>query len=405
MDVTTTEEFRSEVIAWVAERYPDALRSAEVDADEAYLGGTTATFPSHAARRWMDEMSERGWVAHTWPAHLGGAGLDPARARVLAEELARAGCRPPLVSVHGLGMIGPALLEFGTPEQQARFVPDIAAGRVRWCQGFSEPGAGSDLAGLSTRAVRDGDEYVVTGQKVWTSFADESDWIFAIVRTDPAAPKRDGLSFLLVDLRSPGIEVRPIALISGRSEFCEVFFDGVRVPVNQRLSDEGQGWAVTRFILGKERQLLGQNTGFGGGRLGARELIGLARRRRGCPAGTLPDAAVRSALAEADIEEECARALVRNAGGRSPGAGPLHPSVVKLTMSAMMQHQADLAVELSGLGGLGWDGDAYGDDELAVARDYLYSKAWTIGGGSSEIQRNLIARQVLELPHLGPEEP
>ena len=394
------ERFRTEAGRWLDENCPPSMRLPVTDPADLVFGGRSAAFPSEDARRWLTRMADRGWTAPRWRPEHGGAGLSSREAKVLAEELQRRGCRPPLVSVHGIGMMGPVLLEHGSEEQRRRLLPPTARGELRWCQGFSEPGVGSDLASVQTRTARDGDEYVITGQKLWTSFASESDWIFVLARTDPDVPKRQGLGFFLVDLRTPGISVRPIALLSGESEFCEVFFDDVRVPAENRVGSEGDGWAIARLVLQHERQMFGQGTGLMTQRLGNPDFVGLARRATGCEEGPLPDAVVRDAIAGADITLDCIRAALWRA---RRGDGALHPSVLKYTLSELMKHQADLAGRIAGTRSLGWSGPAFTDEELTATREYLFSKAWTIAGGSAEIQLNIIARRLLELPHLGPE--
>ncbi len=310
-------EFRAEVAAWLEQHCPPSMRHPVTGAADLVFGGRSGSFPSEDARRWLACMADRGWTAPTWQAEYGGAGLSRREAAVLAEELQRLGCRQPLVSVHGIGMIGPVLLEHGSEEQRRRLLPPTARGELRWCQGFSEPAVGSDLASVQTRAVRDGDEYVITGQKLWTSFASDSDWIFVLARTDPTAPKREGLGFFLVDLRTPGISVRPIALLSGESEFCEVFFDDVRIPAEDRVGQEGDGWRIARLVLKHERQMFGQGTGLMTQRLGTPDFVGLARTAGGCPEGPLPDSITRDAIASADITLDCIRAaLWRTRRGR-----------------------------------------------------------------------------------------
>ena len=328
-----------------------------------------------------------------------------AEARILAEEMRRLGCRQPIASVHGIGMLGPTIIQFATDDQCRRFLPPTAAGAIRWCQGFSEPGSGSDLASVSTRATRDGDEYVISGQKIWTTYAHDCDWIFVVARTDPGAPKRAGLSFFLVDLETPGITVRPITLISGVSEFCEVFFDDVRVPASNRIGDEGAGWTITKTVLSFERGLVGQDAGLGTNRHDGREFVRLARAGLDCPEGPLPDDSVRQAIARLDVEQECCRAALRRAAGRGgPTTGTaLHPSMVKYALSELLKRQADLSCRLAGFTGLGWAGEVFTPEQLELTRDYLFTKAWTIAGGSSEIQLNIVARRILGLPHLGPE--
>jgi long-chain acyl-CoA synthetase len=395
------EAFRAEVRAWLEAECPGSMREPVVGPADLVFGGRRARFPSPDARVWLERMAARGWTAPRWPQEYGGAGLSDREAQVLAAELARLGCRQPLVSVHGIGMVGPVLLRFGSDEQRKRFLPPTARGEVRWCQGFSEPAVGSDLAAVRTRALRDGDGYVLTGQKVWTSWATESDWIFVLARTDPSVPKRDGLSFFLVDLAAPGVHVRPIRLLSGASEFCEVFLDDVRVSVDERVGSEGDGWTIARLVLEHERQMFGQGTGMMTQRLAPPDLAALARAHLAIADGEQIDDDVRDEIVRLDIELDCIRAALRRA---RRGGDPLHPSMLKHSLSELMQAQADLAGRVTGTRSLGWSGAAFDDELLAATRDYLFSRAWTIAGGSTEIQLNIIARRILELPHLGPEQ-
>ena len=393
------EAFRDTARRWLEEHCPGSMRTPMTGAADVVFGGRRATFPSDDARRWLELMAGRGWTAPTWAIEHGGAGLTGAEAKILAQEMRRLGCRQPIASVHGIGMLGPTLIQYATDEQCRRFLPPTAAGEIRWCQGFSEPGSGSDLASARTRATRDGDRYLIDGQKIWTTYAQDCDWIFVLARTDPAAPKRSGLSFFLVDLATPGITIRPITLISGVSEFCEVFFDAVQVPEANRIGDEGAGWTITKTVLSYERRLVGGDAGLGTNRHDGREFVRLARERLDCPDGPLPDDAVREAIARLDVEQECCRAMLR---GAATGAG-LHPSMVKLALSELLKRQADLSNRLAGYAGLGWAGEVFTPEQLELTRDYLFTKAWTIVGGSSEIQLNIIARRILGLPHLGPE--
>jgi alkylation response protein AidB-like acyl-CoA dehydrogenase len=234
-------------------------------------GGRNWTFQSNAQARWLEAMAERGWTVPDWPKDYGGGGLSPAEARVLKEEMERIGARPPLTSF-GISMLGPALLKFGTEEQKKRYLPQIARGEIRWCQGYSEPGAGSDLAGLQTKAEDKGDHWLVNGQKVWTSYADKADWIFCLVRTSTES-KQGGISFLLFDMETPGVSTRPILLISGSSPFCETFFDDVKVPKEQIVGEVNKGWDVAKYLLGHEREMI---AGMGLGTSGSSVTLGPA---------------------------------------------------------------------------------------------------------------------------------
>jgi len=366
--------------------------------DEDVWGGSRGIFKHPDSRAWYDAMVERGWTAPTWPVEYGGAGLGTAEARVLDEELKAMGCRIPLKSL-GIWLLGPALLEFGSDEQKARFLPGIARGETRWCQGYSEPGAGSDLAGLSTKCVRDGDHYVVDGQKVWTSHADKADWCFCLVRTDPDAPKRNGISFLLFDMTTPGVSVRPIELISGASPFCETFLEDVRVPVANLIGEENRGWTVAKTVLVHERTLISKLRDRAPEQ--TESLEDLARRHVGADDdGRITDAILRDRITQANMDFECNRLLlrriqdVREAGG-TPGAEAL---TLKLYGTELAQRIKALKVELLGHDGLGWEPQGFSEGHVKLTREWLRSRANTIEGGSSEIQRNILAKRGLGLP-------
>jgi len=258
------DSFRRDTREWLVVNAPPSMRTPLGEDDEANWGGRKATYANPEAKQWLDIMTARGWTAPTWPKEYGGGGLSREEARVLAQEMAALHLRPPLVGF-GLSMIGPTLLQLGTEELKRDHIPPIVRGEIRWCQGYSEPGSGSDLASLQTRAVVDGDDFIVTGQKIWTSYADEADWMFLLVRTDPDAPKHEGITFLLMDMASPGVSVKPITLISGYSPFCETFLDHVRVPRRQVLGGVNQGWGVAKALLGHERSMIADiGKGFGG---------------------------------------------------------------------------------------------------------------------------------------------
>jgi alkylation response protein AidB-like acyl-CoA dehydrogenase len=385
----------SAVRAWLTANCPPSMRTPMTGPQDQVFGGRNADCTDPAAQVWLERMASQGWIAPTWPREYGGAGLSPADARVLANELRSLGCRPPLVAVQGLHMLGPALLEHGTAWQKERFLPAIAAGAERWCQGFSEPDAGSDLAAVRCRAVRNGDEYIVNGEKLWTTHGMHSDWIFAIVRTDSDVASRDGISILLIDLASPGVEVRPLPLLHGESEFAQLTFTDVRVPVRHLLGPENEGWPIVRSILANERRLLGLERSAGLATRRRANLLDLARRRLDCGEGRLPDPVLRDQLTAITFDDLSAKALSVRGG--------LHPAGLKYTTSRLNQRKADLRARLLGSAGLGGDGSCFDHTELGMTSDYLESRGWTIGGGTSEINLNTVARQELGLPHLGPE--
>ena len=391
-------QFREEVRSWLQENCSASMRTPMGSEDETVWGGRNASFSSPDAKLWLERMAERGWTTPTWLKQYGGAGLSAEQAKVLAEELRRLGCRPPIVSF-GMSMLGPVLLEFGSEEQKREHLPKIARGEIRWCQGYSEPGSGSDLASLQARAVRDGDHYVVTGQKVWTSYADKSDWIFCLVRTDPDAPKHDGISFLLFDMQSPGVSVAPIMLISGSSPFCMTFFDEVRVPAKNLVGKPGGGWTIAKRLLQHERAMISQ---MGGGASfgGSASLPQLARTYLGEENGVVADPVLRDRVAQVGMDAACFGLTIRrNAEAMKAGRGVgAESSMFKLYGTELNKRRSELAVEVVGAHGVGWEGEGFSEQEIALARGWLRSKGNSIEGGTSEIQLNIIAKRVLGLP-------
>ncbi len=387
--------FRQEVREWLETHCPVSQRQPIVR-EEQIWAGSQATFPSADAQAWFEAMRDRGWTAPSWPAEYGGGGLDPDRARILEQEMARLRCRPPLYDM-GLWMLGPALLAYGSPEQKAIHLPRIVRGEVRWAQGYSEPGAGSDLASLSTRAVDAGDHFVVSGTKIWTTRADVADWIFCLVRTDADAPKRDGISFLLIDMHSQGVSTRPIALISGESEFCQTFFDEVQVPKANLVGELNGGWAVAKELLKHERKLMAtmesitEKVDVG--------LVELAKSRLAVTdQGQLANADLRARLAEhlmqADALSDLNELIYR--GMKAGQLNPALPLTLKYIGTHEQQRKDELMLEILGADGLSMMSDTPELDRMV--RNWAYNKAHTIAGGTSEIQLNIIARRGLGLP-------
>jgi acyl-CoA dehydrogenase len=390
------ERYRDSIRKWIASAAPKSLYGTRKGRFDGFWGGREAT-PSPDQRRWFDAALERGLTAPTWPKEYGGGALSREHARVLDEELAALALPPPLVGV-GLTMIGPTLLDYGTDEQKREHLPKIVRGEIRWAQGYSEPGAGSDLASLSTRAVRDGDDFVVTGQKTWTTYADQSDWIFALVRTNTEVKKQLGITFLLIDMASPGVSTRPIELISGWSPFCETVFDEVRVPAKNVVDTVDGGWTVAKALLGYERSMIGEAMS---GELASAEEVLVSRARRALDAGDgrLPDETLRSEIARTAMDIECfalaierLRQSVRE--GHKPGP---ESSTLKIVGSDLKQRRWELGVRVAGPEGLGWEGPTFEALDLKTTREWLRSRANTIEGGTSEIQLNIIAKQVLGL--------
>jgi alkylation response protein AidB-like acyl-CoA dehydrogenase len=383
------ETFRAEARDWILANLPTGLRGR--NAMEYQANPALTKEPDYQA--WRKVMADKGWGAPTWPKDYGGGGLSRAEARVLDEEMARIGA---FNSIAGMGtmMFGPTLLEYGNAEQKARHIPPIVRGEIRWCQGFSEPGAGSDLASLQTRADDKGDHFLVNGQKIWTSGANHADWCFCLVRTDTTR-KHEGISFVLIDMRSPGVETRPIQLISGNSPFCETFFTDVKVPKENLVGPLNGGWTIAKRLLEHERQ------GIGSRPAGVTpDLAAMAKRYIGTDeAGQVADGELRARIARHQMSARAfSLTLARAAAEAKAGAGPnAAVSILKNAGSDVSQERLELALEVMGLQGLGWEGEAFTDSELEIVRTWLASKAYSIYGGSQEIQNNIIAKRVLGL--------
>ena len=392
------ERFREETRAWLESHCPESMRTP-TPADEVIWGGRRAEFGNPDAKLWLERMGARGWTAPTWPKEYGGGGLTSEQNGVLQEELRRIKARPALFSF-GIAMLGPALLEFGSEDQKTEHIPKMVRGELRWCQGYSEPGAGSDLAGLQTLAVEDGDAFVVNGQKVWTSYADKSDWIFCLVRTE-ASKKHDGISFLLIDMESPGVSTRPIKLISGSSPFCETFFDDVRVPKANLVGPLHGGWTIAKALLQHERSMVAE-LGVGGPLAGGSSggMPELAKEHLGEIDGQIADPVLRSKIAAHQMKGRAFALTIKRVaeeariGGR-PGAAS---SILKFYGTEHNKSRFELLLEILGTRGLGWEGDGFTSRELHTARQWLRSKGNSIEGGTSEIQLNVISKRVLGLP-------
>ena len=388
--------FRAETRAWLEENCPPAMRTPMRD-DEYPGGGRHAQYRNPDTKLWLDRMAERGWTAPRWPVAYGGGGLSQQDNDILQEELRRINARPPLVGM-GLSMIGPALLEFGSDEQRAEHLPKIVRGDIWWCQGYSEPGSGSDLAGLKTRAEEDGDDYIVNGSKIWTSGANHADWMFCLVRTNPEVPKHQGITFLLFDMASPGVSVKPILLISGASPFCEVFFDDVRVPKRNVVSEPGQGWTVAKRLLQYERTSIGGGMGGGGGR--GTTLAEMAKRFAGEADGRIADPALRAEVLEHRMNERVFGLTVRRNGEelQSGKAPTFLSSFFKYYGTEQNKRRYDILMSIIGTQALGWSGAGFAPAELDVTRQWLRARANSIEGGTSEVQLNIIAKRILGLP-------
>jgi alkylation response protein AidB-like acyl-CoA dehydrogenase len=388
------EDFRREVRAWLDANFPRSLAGRAPRAGEAELDG-------EAVRGWKAALCGKGWGTPTWPRAYGGGGLTAAEARILREEIRKAGGWNPIGWGMGVRMLGPTLLEYGTEAQKQAHIPRITRGETRWCQGYSEPNAGSDLASLQTRAEDRGDHFLVNGQKIWTSGAQYADWCFCLVRTDPTR-KHDGISFLLIDMTSPGVEVRPIQLISGRSPFCETFFTDVRVPKENLVGPLNGGWTVGKRLLQYERQ---RNEDAPARATETRPIEAVVASYVGRDAeGRLADQDLRMRLARHAMERQAFNLTMQRAALEASGGGPTAAtSILKNVSSLLVQERAELLVEAMGGQGLGWEGEGFEPEELALVREWLSGKANTIFAGSYEIQNNIIAKRILGLPDPAPD--
>ena len=394
------DAFRTEARTWLEENFPASLRRDSSAVTEAEASGET---PTGDVALWKERMGAKGWGTPTWPTQYGGGGLSRAEAKVLAEEMATVGAPNPIGGM-GVIMFGPTLLEYGNEQQKQRHIPPIVKGELRWCQGFSEPGAGSDLASLSTKAEDRGDHYLVSGSKIWTSGAHLADWCFCLVRTDPSK-KHEGISFLLIDMKSPGVEPRPILLINGTTPFCETFFTDVKVPKENLVGPLNGGWTIAKRLLQHERQgISGANAqpGVAGpGNVPGPAIEVLAKDYVGVDEdGRLADPDLRTRLTRHLMEARAfqltgQRAAVENRSNSGPSAAS---SVLKNVGSWLRQDRAELAVEILGHQGVGWDGEAFSDNEIGTMRAMLRSKSGTIAGGSQEVQNNIISKRILGLP-------
>ncbi|WP_123590817.1 acyl-CoA dehydrogenase family protein [Salinisphaera orenii] len=389
------EAWRMDVRDWLAANCPDAMREPVRSADDHVWGGRRWVFASEAQRLWLERMAAKGWTAPEWPVEYGGAGLSPEAHAVLREEMARIGARTP-VSNFGFWMLGPALLKFGSEAQKRRHLPAIARGEIRWCQGYSEPGAGSDLASLQTRAEAHDDDFVVNGRKIWTSYADRADCMFCLVRTDPDARKQAGISFLLLDMESEGVSTRPIQLISGESPFCETFFDDVSVPRENLVGELNQGWTIAKYLLTHERENIG---GEPPGLLKGRDLGTMALAAIGADAeGRIDAPSLRHDIAGLEIDAMAFRALVDDVRARAEagqGVGA-RSAMLKYYGTELNKRRYDLMMDVMGAEALEWEGERTHGGQYA--REWLRSKGNSIEGGTSEIMLDIVAAHVLELP-------
>jgi len=392
------ETFRAETREWLEANCPMEMRDKSFHWEEAH-----EYYSSTEADLWRQRMAERGWIAPTWPKEYGGGGLDGAHAAVLSQEMRRIKALPASTGM-GLSMIGPTLLEFGTEEQKQRHLPSICDGTISWCQGYSEPGAGSDLASLQTKAVLDGDHFVINGQKVWTSGAQHADWMFALVRTDPDAAKHDGISFVLLDMHQPGVTIKPISLISGSSPFCETFLDNAIARKDDLVGELNRGWTVGKRLLQFERSGIGGLSGAKNEKKSkqkpANPLAETAKTYTGEADGKIADRDAREKVLKHSMQDRAFKLTARrvaeeSTSGKTPGAAT---SIFKLVGANLERSSKELKSELMGVNGIGWEGECFSEGALYDTRMWLNSRAVTIYGGTNEVQMNIIAKRVLGLP-------
>jgi len=397
------EAFRAEAREWLQANAPEGVIGLVSDEVNGVWGGTRPEFAHPDQKIWLERMGAKGWTAPTWPTEYGGGGLSKEEAKVLTQEMRDLKLPPALVGF-GLTMIGPTLLRFGNEDQKKQHLPRICRGEIRWCQGYSEPGSGSDLASLQTKAERDGDHFIINGTKVWTSYADKADWIFALVRNDNSGIKQEGITFILIDMDDPGVKVSPILLISGKSPFCETHFTDVRVPVTNVIHEIGAGWTVAKALLGHERTMIADT--FGGSGLSARKkgerafLPSLAIANVGEENGKVADPVIRDEVAAMEMDSRAFGLTVQRTGdaakaGHQPGP---ESSMFKVYGTELNMKRLELMVRILGPDALGWEGEGFDESALTTTRDWLRSRGNSIEGGTSEIQLNIIAKRVLGLP-------
>ncbi|MGR3759448.1 acyl-CoA dehydrogenase family protein [Roseobacteraceae bacterium NS-SX3] len=381
---TGNSQFREEIRAWLEENCPEEMRDGASGEDSICWGGQNWNFTSPAQKTWLERCAAAGLTVPAWPKEYGGAGLSRAQDKILKEEMARISARSPLESF-GIWMLGPALLKFGTEEQKQRYLPPIARGEIRWCQGYSEPGAGSDLAGVQARAEDCGDHWLVNGQKIWTSYADQADWIFALLRTDREAPKHKGISFILIDMQSKGVTTRPIRLISGASPFCETFFDNVEVPKGQVVGEVNRGWDVAKYLLTHEREMISA----AGGAMGSGRPLGavLADSGTGQTDPILRGDAMRAEVDTLAVELTLERYKDQAEGGQGVGDAS---AMLKYMGTELNKRRLELVMAAGGSEALAW--------QDGRAPSWLRTKANSIEGGTSEVMLSIISRRILGLP-------
>ncbi|PQA87784.1 acyl-CoA dehydrogenase family protein [Hyphococcus luteus] len=398
------ETFRAEARQWLEENCPEEMRDGAAGEENVCWGGKQWKFQSDAQKLWLDRMAEKGWTVPAWPKEYGGGGLSKEEVKVLKAEMRDLKCRSPLESF-GIWMLGPALLKYGTHEQKAHFLPPIARGEIRWCQGYSEPNAGSDLASLQCKCEDKGDHWLINGQKIWTSYADKSDWIFVLVRTDPKATKHNGISFILIDMDQKGVTTKPIKLISGNSPFCETFFDDATAPkeyapgVSAIVGEINRGWDVAKYLLTHEREMISGGAGSVGNAMSSRGMGQVAADEVGREeGGRLADPLLRGKIAQAEVDGwafllTLERMKDEAKAGQGVGA---NSSMLKYYGTEYNKRRFEILMDMGGSDELEWEGERTKDGKRA--RNWLRTKANSIEGGTSEVQLNIIAKRILELP-------
>jgi alkylation response protein AidB-like acyl-CoA dehydrogenase len=382
------EDFREELREWLEENCPQGVRNVPRSPENSFWGGRNPEYPSADHKLWFERMAARGWTVPAWPREYGGGGLSSAQARILAEEMDRIKAALPLQSL-GILMLGPALLKFASEEQKREHLPRIARGEIRWAQGYSEPGAGSDLASLQTRAEDMGDHFLVNGQKIWTTYGHKCDMIFTLVRTDRDVPKQQGISFLLIDMASPGVEARPLKQLSGNTNFSETFFTDVRVPKANLVGELNRGWDVAKYLLTFERTTMG---GSGGARV--QETLEAAALRLLGRDGLAREARLRQEIAEVLVESwalKLANRRLRDCAN-AKSASPFAPSILKVLATELEVRRSRAFMALGGFTHL--------DSEGTPAYKWLDAPTNCIAGGSNEIQLNILSKRALGLPEV-----
>jgi alkylation response protein AidB-like acyl-CoA dehydrogenase len=385
--------FRMETRKWLENNCPLSMREPTKDPSQLYWGGRNGEFSSNDQKVWFERMLEKKWIVPYWKTKYGGGGLSFEENNILNQEMGRLGCRKPHYNF-GISMLGPAMLKFATEDQKLHYLPEIVEGKIRWCQGYSEPNAGSDLANLQTKAEDKGDHFLVTGSKVWTSYAEKADWIFCLVRTDFSSSKHTGISFLLIDMASNGVSTRPIKLISGKSPFCETFLDSVKVPKENLVGNLNDGWTIAKYLLTHERQMIGGIGETDKKEFISEEAINVISKNN----GILSDIVLRSKISEFEMNEEIfdltiQRTMDEEKSGNNSGAAS---SFFKYYGTELNIQREELRMSINGFNSSEWNSKE--SENGKQARFFCRTKGNSIEGGTHEVQLNIIAKRILGLP-------